>query len=166
MRHTIFLTAAGLLLAACAAPDPIGDGFGPSTESARPIDVHDRTATRAALDSAPWTPYRTFDFDSAKVDVSISDMPKIYDIVSYLKSNPSLDVGIDETPVSERIGEAGSSLANRRAASLRRALMDAGGGVASYKIFIGAFAQPSTRRAGQIQVLVGQRSGSLRTAGW
>ena len=166
MRHIIFLTAAGLLLAACAAPDPIGDGSGPATGSAQPIDLHDRTAAPAAPDLTPWTPYRTFDFAAAKFDVSISDIPKIYEIVSYLKSNPSLDVGIDETSASERIGEAGSSLANRRAVALRQALMDAGGGVASYKIFIGAFAEPSTRRAGQIQVLVGPRTGSLRTASW
>ena len=164
MRHTIILTAVGLLLAACASPDPIGDGFGPATGSARTIDVHDGTATRATPDSAPWTPYRTFDFESAKVDVSISDMAKIGEIVSYLNRNPSLDIGIDQTPVSERIGEG--ILANRRATTLRQALMDAGGGVASYKIFIGAFAQPSTRRAGQIQVLVGPRTGSLRTASW
>lgn len=119
---------------------------------------------RAARDLTPWTAYRTFTFNSTAIDILPSDMPKINEIVAYLNSNPSLDIGIDSTLTVDGTSDADRSLAHRRAASVRRALMDAGAGVASYKIFLGAFADPGHRRAGQIQVLVGPRTGSLQAA--
>ncbi len=162
MRYVLLLTAAALLVTACAAPRPIAQDSDSAAGSAR---VADGVPTmRAAADLTPWTAYRTFTFAAATVDISPSDMAKIKEIVAYLNSNPSLDIGIDATPTADGMSDADRSLANRRAAAVRRALMDAGAGVASYKIFLGAFADPDHRRAGQIQVLVGPRTGSLTTA--
>ena len=162
MRHVLLLTAAALLVTACATPGPIAHDSGDAAGSPR---LADGTPTmRAATDLTPWTAYRTFSFNSTTIDISPSDMPKINAIVAYLSSNPALDVGIDDTLTADGTSDADRSLANRRAARIRRALMDAGAGVASYKIFLGAFADPGHRRAGQIQVLVGPRTGSLQAA--
>jgi hypothetical protein len=151
MNRAILLAFAAELVAACAAPSEL-------------VDVPDMHTSQAAADIALWTAYRTFNFAPAAVDVSVSDTPKLTEIVAYLESNPSLDVGIDTTLGAEGNSEADRNLGARRAASLRLALMNAGGGVASYKIFTDAFAGPGSRHAGQIQVLVGPRTGSSKPA--
>lgn len=161
MRSALLLTTVALLAAACAAPDAFADGFDASAPPARLIDANDMPTMRAAADLTPWTAYRTFRFDAAAVDISPFDLPKISEIVAYLATNPSLDVGIDGTLAAAGTSAADRSLGSRRATAIRRALMDAGAGVSSYKIFVGAFAAPDRRNAGQIQVLVGPRTGSL-----
>ncbi len=161
MRHAILLAATAVIVAACGAPERIA---GPAVAPGGLADGRDPLALRNTSDLAPWTAYRTFDFNSATEDVSPSDMPKVYEIVDYLRKNPSLDVAIDGTLGSRSVSEADRILGNRRAASVRRALMDAGAGIASYKIFSGSFANPERKRAGQVQVLIGPRTGSSNAA--
>jgi outer membrane protein OmpA-like peptidoglycan-associated protein len=164
VRHAILLAAAAFLITACASPDLAVSGSSQAIGANSPVDAQGTRSSQAASDFAPWTAYRTFDFNSTTVDISNSDTPKIYEIVAYLKSNPSLDVGIDGASAAGGIGEADRNLGDRRTASVRRALMDSGAGIASYKIFIGAFADPDSRHTGQIQVLVGPRTGSQKAA--
>lgn len=149
MRHAILLTVTMTIVAACATPQPMETGG--------------KQVARADTSPAPWTAYRAFNFEAAAVDISIADTPKLREIVAYLESNPSLDVGIDGTLAAEGGSAADRSLTNRRAAAVRRALMDTGAGVPSYKIVMGPFAQSTRERRGQIQVLVGPRTGSLKT---
>lgn len=149
MTRVILLATVAVLVAACGASTALVDAI--------PAQI-----PRADSNVTPWTAYREFDFESATVDVSIADTPKLREIVAYLESNPSLDIGIDGTLSAEGTSLADRNLSERRAASVRRALMDTGAGVASYKIMMGPFARSNRGRAGQIQVLVGPRTGSLK----
>lgn len=150
MRHAVLLVVTTMMVAACATPQPT-------------LDTSGKQVSRADSSIAPWTAYRAFDFEAAAVDVSLADAPKLREIVAYLENNPSLDVGIDGTLGPEGFSLADRNLSERRAASIRLALMDTGAGVASYKIVMGPFAQSNRGRTGQIQVLVGPRTGSLKT---
>jgi outer membrane protein OmpA-like peptidoglycan-associated protein len=160
MKRVILLAAAALLVAACAAPDPT------ASHSAGPIGSVDTLGPHASAppDIASWASYREFNFDSTSIDVSSSDTPKLREIVAYLESNPSLDIRIDGTLGAEEVSQADRNLSDRRAASVRRALMDAGAGVASYKILMGPPAESNRGHAGQIQVLIGPRAGSPKVA--
>ena len=163
MRRAILLAAAGMFVAACASPQQESIVFGSRdvVEPAGFVDAQGPPNSLAAPHIAPWAAYREFNFDSASVGISISDTPKLREIVACLESDSSLDVGIDGTLGSDGVSQADRSLSDRRAASVRRALMDSGAGVASYKILMGPFADPNRRRTGQIQVWVGPRMGSL-----
>lgn len=144
MMRVILLTAVTALVAACAAP-------------ATGVEATPSYVSNTDSNIAAWTVYREFNFGLAAVDVSMSDAPKLRDIVAYLESNPSLDIAIEGT---EGISPADRDLSEARAASVRRALMDTGAGVASYKIVMEPFAQSKRGRPGQIRVLVGPRTGS------
>lgn len=159
MKHAFLIAAAAAMVAACGAPQQIS---GPGDPSASLVDAS--RLSRNASDAVRWTAYRTFTFDTANVEVSASDMPKVYEIVEHLRQNPSLDVGIDGTLGAQAVNDDDRILGNQRAAAVRRALMDAGAGIASYKIFSGAFSDPDRRRVGQVQILVGPRTGSLRAS--
>lgn len=145
MTRIILLAAVAVFVAACAAPTAF---------------VDEAQISRINSKSTSWTTYREFNFEPTVTDVSISDTSKLREIVAYLESNPSLDIGIDGTLGAEGISPADRSLSERRAASVRRALMDTGAGVASYKIMMGRNAQSNHARVGQIQVMVGPRTGS------
>lgn len=151
MRHIMLLAAVAMLVTACAAPAALVD--------ARPEQI-----SLADSNVAPWTAYREFNFETTTVEVSKSDVPKLREIVAYLESNPHLDIKIDGALDAEGLSPADRSLGQRRAASVRRALMDTGAGVASYKIMMEPFARSGQGRPGQVQVLVGRRTGSLKAA--
>lgn len=159
MKHVILVTAAVVLVAACAAPAPTPE------LAVRPVDPVGPQARHdpATPDIARWTAYRQFDFDSTSVDISTSDQPKLTEIVAHLDGDSSLDVGIDGTLATEGTSQTERDLSARRVASVRRALMDTGAGVASYKIQMGPFGDPEHRRPGQIQVLIGPRTGLPRS---
>jgi len=74
-------------------------------------------------------------------------MGRASEIAAYLALNPSLEVAIDGS---------GDDLSNRRTASVRSALMQAG--VPADKIRMGAFAAPNQRHDGQIDVLIKTRA--------
>ena len=162
MRRAILLTAAAVLAAACTGQqhDPIVSDSVDVVEPAGFVDAQGPHNLQAARDIAPWAAYREFNFDAASVGISGSDTAKLREIVDYLDSDPSLDVAIDGTLGTDGVNQADRNLSDRRAASVRRALMDTGAGVASYKILMGPFADPNRTRTGRIQVSVGPRMGS------
>jgi outer membrane protein OmpA-like peptidoglycan-associated protein len=102
-----------------------------------------------------WTTYRDFDFDRTDVSLRPSEMDRITEIAAYLVQNPSLEVGIDGS-LNERLSRNSRDLSNRRADSVRDALMQAG--VPAYKIQMGRFADPDRRHEGQIEVLIKTRA--------
>lgn len=157
MKRTLMLATAAVLLTACAAPLS-QDRTSPSAKLSEGTSI---PTMRAAPDVTPWTAYRTFSFNAVSADISDRDQVKIAEIVAYLNANPSLDVAVDGTLSASEASEADRSLGERRANAVRRALMDTGQGVASYKIFNGAFANPQSRKAGEVQVVIGPRSGAL-----
>ena len=152
MKHAIIFTAAAVLLTACAAPT-----------SARLSEAKSTPIMRAAPNATPWMAYRTFTFDPSSADIVDRDLVKIEEIVAHLQANPSLDVAIDGTLTVDGASVADRSLADRRASAIRRALMDTGVGVASYRLYNGAFADPRSRKPGEVQVVIGPRTGRSST---
>lgn len=162
MERIILLAASAVFVAACAVSQQSPTVFG-SSGTAKPAAsafVQVSHNTPAVPENVPWAIYREFNFDSSSSEVSISDTPKLREIVAYVASNSTLDIGIDGTLGRDGISQAERDLSTRRAASVRRALMDTGAGIASYKIQMGPFGDPEHRRPGQIQVLIGPRTGS------
>jgi OmpA family protein len=102
-----------------------------------------------------WTAYREFAFNRGGSNLSAAEMDRISDMAAYLARNPSLEVGIDGS-MDRRFNQSDRDLSDRRANSVRDALMQAG--VPGYKIQMGAFADPDRRREGQIQVLIKTRA--------
>ena len=94
MRPRILAAAAVLVATACTTSQQ-NLSASDSSRTAWPDDSAD--ALRSSATVAAWTAYRTFHFDTSAADVSALDMPKAYEIVAYLKDNPSFDVGIDCT---------------------------------------------------------------------
>jgi hypothetical protein len=87
-----------------------------------------------------WTLYREFYFNDRSDDISSADLSKVSDIASYLKQNPSLQIGIDAR---------GSNSGRFR--SVLNALLQAG--VPSDRIKKGVFGDRRIRRNGEIEVL-------------
>jgi len=100
---------------------------------------------------AYWTAYRDFHFDRGTSDLGSSKMGRISEIAGYLARNPSLELGIDGAADGRD-----PNLSDRRVASVRDALMQAG--VPAAQIRIGQFANPDVRRFGQVEVLLKTRA--------
>jgi outer membrane protein OmpA-like peptidoglycan-associated protein len=103
-----------------------------------------------------WTTYREFNFDRTGANIPASEMDRVSEIAAYLVQNPSLDVGIDGSMDARTFNQGDRDLSNRRADSVRDALMQAG--VPASKIQMGPFADPDRRHEGQIQVLIKTRT--------
>jgi outer membrane protein OmpA-like peptidoglycan-associated protein len=90
-----------------------------------------------------WTSYREFFFDSNRIEIQASESSKVSEIAAYMNQNPSIRIGIDR---------ADDDLSERRARSIRTALINAG--VPSSKIQSGKYsdAYPSSDR--RVEVLV------------
>lgn len=93
-----------------------------------------------------WNLYREFWFDTKCGDVSSVDSNKVSEIAAYLKANPSLQIGIDASGVSDK------NLGNDRANALRTAFINAG--VPANRIKMGAFGDPKLRRDNRVEVLI------------
>lgn len=91
-----------------------------------------------------WETYKEFNFAYNQTSLSADDMKKVNEIASYLKQNPSLQIGIDGTAV--RASDQRQN--DLRVDAIRAALMDAG--VSSDKIKTGAFGASDLRREGRI----------------
>jgi outer membrane protein OmpA-like peptidoglycan-associated protein len=100
---------------------------------------------------ADWTAYREFHFDRGTADLRSSEMGRISEIAAYLARNRSLELGIDGVADGRN-----PNLNDRRVASVREALMQAG--VPGYQIRVGTFANPDVRRYGQVEVLLKTRA--------
>jgi outer membrane protein OmpA-like peptidoglycan-associated protein len=95
-----------------------------------------------------WTSYREFWFDSNKVDIQASDSSKVSDIANYMKQNPSLRIGIDDTNTNPRSND----LSERRVRAVRNALIEAG--VPSARIQSGAYGDAKLAQDQRVEVLV------------
>jgi outer membrane protein OmpA-like peptidoglycan-associated protein len=100
-----------------------------------------------------WNPYREFTFDVARAELQPSDASKVSEIATYMKKNPSLQVGIDGS-ISPRPGSDMSTqdLRDRRVDAVRSSLIQAG--VPAERIKIGAFGDPQLRRDGRVDLLI------------
>ncbi len=95
---------------------------------------------------ASWTAYRVIRFGRHSADIWPSQEGTVSEIAEYMASNPSLQIGIDGTDPSNQ------GLGDRRASSVRSALIQAG--VGPSRIQTGAFGDPQLRRKGQVEVLI------------
>jgi outer membrane protein OmpA-like peptidoglycan-associated protein len=97
---------------------------------------------------ARWTPYREFWFDANKVDLQSSDASKVSEIADYMKQNPSLRIGIDDTNTNPRSDD----MSERRVRAVRSAMIQAG--VPSAKIQSGAYGDAKLAQDRRVEVLV------------
>ena len=161
MKRIVYLVATAVVVAACASPPqgPTALGSGDAAKSGEAAVTQIPGNARAG--TTLWAVYREFNFASTSAEIPISDAPKLGEIVAYVASDRSLDVRIYSNLGSSGVSQAERDLNDRRIASVRRALMETGAGVPSYKIEIGPYAVPVRRRPGQILVLIGPRTGTL-----
>jgi len=100
-----------------------------------------------------WTAYREIWFGAGAADLDKSGAAKVTEIASYLKENPTLQVGIDaSTKISETDRARGQRLVDDRVAAISKAL--AAAGVPESRIKAGSFGDPSLRRDGRVAVLL------------
>lgn len=99
-----------------------------------------------------WTSYRDFWFESDRAEIHSADSVKIAEIVSYMKKNASLQVGIDGTADPNGSDPVNNSLRDRRIEAIRLALVKAG--LSEQNIRIGALGDPKTRRDRRVEVLI------------
>ncbi len=105
----------------------------------------------STTDLERWTTYRDFWFDTDRAVVHDADSGKVAEIASYMKRNPSLQLGIDSTNTNGADLRS-LDLAGRRGNAVRDALIAAG--VPASSIKSGAFGDANSRRDGRVEVLV------------
>jgi outer membrane protein OmpA-like peptidoglycan-associated protein len=94
-----------------------------------------------------WTFYRDFQFDPNQAALRASDTNQVSDIALYLKSNPSLKVGIDGSMEPRNQG-----LTDQRVSTVSEALIKAG--VTKSRIQTGTFDGSKLAHDGRVTVLV------------
>jgi outer membrane protein OmpA-like peptidoglycan-associated protein len=80
-----------------------------------------------------------------------SDTTKVNEIATYMKQNPSLEIGIDGSMDPRGTDPRDQNLANRRVKAVHDALVKAG--VPANKIKAGAFGDLDLRRDRRVDVL-------------
>jgi outer membrane protein OmpA-like peptidoglycan-associated protein len=122
-------------------PGPAGvQGVAGSTGAQGPVGVVDRTS------------FREFVFAQNGADILAFDQTKVADIASYMKQNPSLQVGIDGSMDPRGTDARDQNLSDRRVGAIRDALIQAG--VPASKIQTAAFGDSGLSRDGRVEVLV------------
>ncbi len=99
-----------------------------------------------------WTPYREFWFDANSADLKIDSLSMIQAIANYLKSNPTLEIGIDETLNPNGSETSNKVLTNRRVELISHALKNAG--VSSERILVGTYGDSTRLRERRVEVLL------------
>jgi outer membrane protein OmpA-like peptidoglycan-associated protein len=99
-----------------------------------------------------WTSYREFCFDDQVSQIRGGDSGQVLEIATYLRDNPSLQVGIDGAVNSRYSNTRDRDLSGSRVASVRDALIQAG--VAGGRIRTGAFGNSADRGARCVEVLL------------
>ena len=117
-----------------------------------------------------WTSYRDFWFADGRADLHDAEMAKVSEIVTYMKKNPSLHLGIDASLDSQNYNKRDQDLSNQRVKAIRDALINAG--IPANKIQVGPFGDPELRRARRVEVLLREcelarpdQSPNVRTVG-
>jgi outer membrane protein OmpA-like peptidoglycan-associated protein len=99
-----------------------------------------------------WTSYRDFDFEYDRADMRNSDATKVSEIATYMKQNPSLQVGIDGSMDPRGTDPRNQQLSDRRVDTVRTALINAG--VPASRIKTGAFGDTSLTKDRRVEVLI------------
>jgi outer membrane protein OmpA-like peptidoglycan-associated protein len=99
-----------------------------------------------------WTSFRDFWFDFNKADLQTSEMSKVSEVASYMKQNPSLQVGIDGSMDQSGADPRNQDLSDRRISAVRDALIQAG--VPASKIQTGTFGDAQSTRDRRVEVLI------------
>lgn len=102
-------------------------------------------------DVSCWTSYREFWFQTGSADIPESEKYKLDDIATYMKKNPSLNLGLDGSVGSGGTEGRNQNLSDRRTKTIRDGLIAAG--VPSHKISVGAYGDTTLQRDRRVEVL-------------
>jgi outer membrane protein OmpA-like peptidoglycan-associated protein len=94
-----------------------------------------------------WTSYRDFQFASNQANLRASETNKVTEIALYMKSNPSLEIGIDAS-----MEPRNQDLSDQRVSSVREALIKAG--VPTSRIQAGTFDDRKLAHDGRVAVVI------------
>ena len=99
-----------------------------------------------------WTSYRDFWFANDRADLHEAEMAKVSEIATYMKNNPSVQVGIDASLDPQNHNSSDQDMSDQRVKVIRDALVKAG--VPADKITAGAFGDAKLRRDRRVEVLI------------
>jgi outer membrane protein OmpA-like peptidoglycan-associated protein len=99
-----------------------------------------------------WTSYRDFWFDQNSAALHASESNKVSEVANYMKTNPSLKVGIDGAMARNGSDARARDLNDGRVNAVSAALMAAG--VPKNRIETGAFGNAKLARDGRVEVLL------------
>ena len=102
-----------------------------------------------------WTSYREFRFDYNRAEITSSDRDTVSEIATYIKKNPSLQVGLDGSMDARGTDPRSQNLSDRRVAAVRDALIQAG--VPAQRIQVGAFGDERLKKDRRVEVLISTR---------
>ena len=156
MKRILLFAGIGLFTVGCsarpiavdtsAAGDPqraaLGGTAGPSGPSG-PVGARGPAGPAGATGPVGvverWTSFRDILFDSDRTSIRSSETSKVSEVVSYMKQNPSLQVGLDGYANPRSTDPNAQTMRNRRVGVVRDALIQAG--VRADKIRTGAFGE-------------------------
>jgi hypothetical protein len=98
-----------------------------------------------------WASYRDFTFEYNRADIQPADRSTASEIATYMKQNPSLQIGIDGN-TDPRSNTYNQELSERRVTAVRDALIQEG--VPAHRIQTGAFGDQNLRRDRRVEVLI------------
>ncbi|TVQ81941.1 MAG: hypothetical protein EA380_00880 [Phycisphaeraceae bacterium] len=109
-----------------------------------------------------WTFYREFWFDQDQGTIHNADRYQLEQIASYMRNNPSLELGLDGSAVSGSAAGRNRDLADSRVRAVRNGLINAG--VPADRIGNALIANPDHRREGRVAVLLRTTPGYVGTS--
>lgn len=98
-----------------------------------------------------WMQYREYWFSGDETAIQSDDSETTAAIVSYMKRNPSLIIGIDGALNPDQTGSRDQTLSDRRVMAIRDALIRSG--LSSERIKTGAFGENEDRRDRRVAIL-------------
>lgn len=102
-----------------------------------------------------WTSYRDFWFEDGQASIHDLDRDKVTEIATYMKQNPSLQLGIDASTNPRATTRSDLNLRDRRIKAIRDSLIYAG--VPANRISDGLFGDVKTRRDRRVEVFIKTR---------
>lgn len=99
-----------------------------------------------------WTSYRDVWFQDNSAEIQSPENNKLAEVATYMKANPSLEIGIDGSLDPRGTNARDRDLSDRRVKAIRDSLVEAG--VSASNIKVGAFGDPELRRDGRVEVLI------------
>jgi outer membrane protein OmpA-like peptidoglycan-associated protein len=102
-----------------------------------------------------WASYRVFWFEPNVSEIRVADADLMAEIATYMKQNPSLKIGIDNTNTSDADSNT-RRMTDRRVANLRNGLIQSG--IPASRIETGTYSEP--RQVNNQRVALMLRSGT------